>query len=72
MPGCNPNLGSNQSMSLSQIKYNPLPHSAAAALHLHLPQDISKEIHIFCGGKTTELACGQRPPQRHCLPDEMD
>lgn len=59
MLGCNPNLGSNQSMSLSQIKYNPLPQPATAAattLHLHLPQDISKEIHIFFGGENNGIS----------------
>lgn len=61
MLGCNPNLGSNQSMSLSQIKYNPPPpppHPAAAAttLHLHLPQDIAKEIHIFFGGENNSIS----------------
>lgn len=47
--GCNPNLGSNQSMSLSQIKFIPP--------HFHLLQDISKEIHIFFGGENNRIRC---------------
>ena len=46
--GCNPNLGSNQSMSLSQITFISSPH-------FHLLQDISKEIHIFFGGENNGI-----------------
>lgn len=36
-------------MSLSQIKFIPP--------HFHLPQDISKEIHIFFGGENKRIRC---------------
>lgn len=53
MLGCNPNLGSNQSMSLSQIKF--APSRTPSPPHFHLPQDISKEIHIFFGGENNRI-----------------